>query len=162
MSSFTEELRKPLYAAMTDAEAAAELNALDKTSIHSRFGSYRTLATLLTESEYNVLVSVLDANAAGSRLVADMVRMLTLPGDDRGNGGGIDLGANAVRAWIDALRPAIASALGGENAATAADVLCNKLKSYAESPTSTAELLGATWTITESDVHNWRMETSNG
>ncbi|MEN6458589.1 MAG: hypothetical protein ABFC63_06630 [Thermoguttaceae bacterium] len=162
MSVFTEELQKPLYAAMNDAEAAAELNADNRAEAFSRFGSYRTLATLLTETEYNALVSVLDAAAGQSRFVADMVHMLTLPGDEHGSGGGIDLGDDAVRTRIDALRPAIATALGGEDAETAATALCAKLKAYAERATSTAKLLGAAWIITETDVQNWRKEIANG
>jgi hypothetical protein len=157
MSTLIDELRQPLYAAMTDAEAAAELGAANKIEIFSRFGSFRTLANRLTEAEYNVLAAVLDNTAVHSRLVADMVKMLDLPGDEAGNGGGIDLGSAAVRTKIDALQPDLAAVLGGDNAAGGAAALCAKVSAYAERTTSTAAMLGL-GNVTENDVHNARAE----
>ena len=155
MQILIAELQKPLYAEMSEAQAAAELNAVDKTEIYSRFGSFRTLANLLTESEYGVLRAVLTTTAQQSAVVADMIEMLKLPGDEQGNGGGIDFGAATVRAKIDAIEPALATAIGGETAATDAAALCVKVKGYAERTTSMSAMLGL-GSVTENDVHNAR------
>lgn len=68
-----------------------------------RLASFRTLASVLTAEEYATVRATLDAAAAQSVLVADMVAMLKLPGDENGNGGGIDMGNAAVRAMCDSL-----------------------------------------------------------
>lgn len=108
------ELAKPAYADLSDQEAADALNALTETQIVSRFGSLRTLAALLTAEEYAVVRGTLDAAAGQSVVVADMLAMLKLPGDDQGNGGGIDLGNAAVRAMLDQLcTPAVAAKIKG-------------------------------------------------
>ena len=64
---------------------------------YSRFGSFRTLAELLTPEEYAAVKTALTAAAQGQAVVADMVEMLKLPGDEQGNGGGIDFGSAARR-----------------------------------------------------------------
>jgi hypothetical protein len=155
MQALIAELQKPLYAGMTEVQAAAELNAVDKTEVYSRFGSFRTLANLLTETEYAPLKTALTAAAQQSAVVADMIEMLKLPGDEQGSGGGIDFGAASVRAKIDAMQSALATAIGGENAAADAAALCAKVKGYAERTTSTAAMLGL-GNATENDVHNAR------
>ena len=124
------ELAKPAYAAMTDAEAADVLNAATETAVVSRFGSLRTLAAILTPEEYAAVRSALDAAAGQSVVVADMLAMLKLPGDDQGNGGGIDLGNAAVRVMLDQLcTPAVAA----------------KIKAWAESVTHP-------WSVSVSEV----------
>lgn len=158
MQALIAELQKPLYAEMSEAQAAAELNAVNKTEVYSRFGSFRTLANLLTETEYAALKTVLTAAAQQSAVVADTIEMLTLPGDEQGNGGGIDFGAATVRAKIDAMQSALATAIGGETAAADAATLCAKVKGYAERTTSTAAMLKL-GNVTENDVHNARANT---
>jgi len=140
MQTLIDELSKPLYASLSDAEAAAEINAVSKTEIYSRFGNFRTLANLLTADEYAALKSALATAAQQSAVSADMVEMLKLPGDESGSGGGIDFGAAGVRTGIDNLQAALATAIGGEQAAAAAAALVAKLKAYAERPTSTARM----------------------
>ena len=157
MQALIAELQNPLYAEMSEAQVVAELHAVNKTEVTSRFGSFRTLANLLTESEYGVLKTVLTTAAQQSAVVADMIEMLKLPGDEQGAGGGIDFGAAAMRTKIDAMQAAIAAAIGGENATAAAAALCAKVKGYAERTTSTAAVLGL-GNVTENDVHNARAD----
>jgi len=96
------ELAKPEYAEMTDQEAADALSALTVASpTVDVFGSFRTLAAILTASEYEVLRNTLDTQVAGSRLLADMVTMLSLPGDSSGNGGGIALNNPTTVAMLE-------------------------------------------------------------
>ena len=146
MSTLSEELRQPLYAALSDADAAAALNAVDKTETYSRFGSFRTMASLLTPDEYNALRPVLDTAAQASAVVSDMLGMLKLPGDEQGNGGGIDFGNAAVQAMLDQLCTA---------------EVAGKLKGYAERLTSTTALLGLGH-VGEGDVTRIRAETAAG
>lgn len=98
-STFTElvaELRKPEYGEMSDADAAVALSELTVPGSQYVFGSFRTLGALLTELEYNTLRAVMEAAAAaeksaGGYLVNDMVNSLQLPGNERGDHGGLDL-----------------------------------------------------------------------
>lgn len=90
------------YADM-DCEAVAwAVNALTVSSVpRCVFGSFRTLAALLTSEEYDTLRATLAAVAASERatggyLLNDMLAMLALPGNEDGHGGGIDLGSTAV------------------------------------------------------------------
>lgn len=152
MSILSDELQKPLYASMSDAEAAAEINAVNKTQTYSRFGSFRTLASLLTPVEYNALRNILTAASAQEVYVADMVEMLKLPGDEHGNGGGIDFGSPAVISGVEYLRSSIVSVLGEEAATT----MINKLIAYAQRITSTGSILGLP-VIFESDVYTARL-----
>ena len=62
---------------MTWDEWIADLNAVNKTELFSRFGSCRTLANLLTESEYNLLASVLDAAAAPETGLTPVITQVT-------------------------------------------------------------------------------------
>jgi hypothetical protein len=146
MPSLIDELRKPLYAAMSNAEAVAELDAFDKTEVVSRFGSFRTLAALLTQEEYAAVKTAIEQAASQSPMVADMVDFLKLPGDEQGNGGGIDLGNSSVRAMLDQL---------------CTIEVATKLKSHAERTVSTAAMLGLP-TVYENDVHNARAEIAAG
>ena len=161
MSTLIDELRKPLYAALSDADAAAELNAVNQTEIVSCFGSFRTLANLLSERQYNALAAAIDAAAPHSRLVADMVKMLSLPGDEQGNGGGIDFGAEPTRACLDSLLLGIQQALGGDTAEAEAAAICATVKAYAERPASTAGLLGLEH-VGEGDVARIRAAIAAG
>src|SRR5574343_993260 len=96
-------------AAMTPAEAAVALNAMTTPApMKLVFGSFRTIGALLTATEYNTLRAVLKAAvtqeaSAGGSLYADMEQMLLLPGDEDGNGGGLDLGNAAFVASLAAL-----------------------------------------------------------
>ncbi len=125
------ELAKSQYSAMTDSQATAALNALSPQPC-SRFGSFRTLANLLTADEYNALRPALTAAAAGSPLLTDMLTMLALPGDEQGSGGGLDFGNAAVQAMVGQLcqgNPALAAVPG-------------KLAAYATTETSWAQQNG--------------------
>jgi hypothetical protein len=137
MQTLIDELSQPLYASLSDAAAAVEINALDKVEVYSRFGNFRTLANLLTADEYAALKAALATAAQQSAISADMVEMLKLPGDESGSGGGLDFGAAGVRTGIDNLQAALATASGGEQAAAA---IVAKVKAYAERPTSTARM----------------------
>jgi len=136
------ELAKTDYAELSDAEAAARLNDATTTQIVSRFGSFRTLANLLTEEEYVALRTALDQLAQQNRRVADMVKMLELPGDDRGNGGGIDFGVDATRDQVDQV------CATAEIPAAAA-----KIKAYAEVLQSWAQLNGFPGGVNVAQVH---------
>lgn len=98
-----ERLQHPDMVGLSDDAAAEALNAEYETEVYSRFGSLRTLAALLTPEEYAAVRAALDAAAAQSPVVADMLEFLKMPGDEAGNGGGIDLGNAAVRAMLDQL-----------------------------------------------------------
>jgi len=124
----------------TDAEAAEFLNVKNITETYSRFGSFRTLAELLTPEEYAAVKAALTAAAQGQPVVADMVEMLKLPGDELGNGGGIDFGSPRVAAALAKL------VQGGLDAAIAA-----KLTGYAQRQVSIADQLGL-GRVTDGDV----------
>jgi hypothetical protein len=114
------ELAKSTYSEMSDAEAATAVRANAGIEIYSRFGSFRTLASLLTAEEYGTVRAALTSAASSSVMVADMIEFLKLPGDEAGNGGGIDLGNAATRAMLDQLCSA---------------EVATKLKAYAERDT---------------------------
>ena len=134
----------------SDAEAAEFLNAKNIVETYSRFGSFRTLAELLTAEEYATLKTALAAAAQGQPVVADMIEMLKLPGDERGNGGGIDFGSARVAATLAQL------VQGGLDAAIAA-----KLTGYAQRQISIAEQLGLGY-VTDGDVAFARAHFSTG
>ena len=125
-----DRLQQADCSAKTDAEAVEFLNAKNIAETYSRFGSFRTLAELLTPEEYSALKAALTAAALGQAVVADMVEMLKLPGDEQGNGGGIDFGSSRVG---EALAPLVQ---GGLDAAIAA-----KLTGYAQRQISIADQL---------------------
>jgi len=131
-NALAAELAKPAYTGLSDAEAADALNAATVTEVYSRFGSFRTLAAVLTDVEYATLKGVLFELADSSPKVADSYAMLELPGDDAGNGGGIDFGCAAVRGMVDQL-------VAGEQFTAE---LGSKLKALAERKISRAEELG--------------------
>ena len=153
MKALIDELRDdPVgigYAKMDNAQAAAALQAVNQTETYTRFGSFRTLANLLGEAEYNTLTAVLDGLAAQSRLVADMVKMLELPGDEQGNGGGIDFGSPALVAMLDRLVAA----------GTLPTTIAAPIQGYAQRATSRAAMIGLS-AVTENDVHNARAEVA--
>ena len=107
------ELGKPEYAEITDEEAAAALSVLtDPTPYRMIFGSFRTLAAILDQTEYNTLRAVLKSasdteTAAGGTMLADMTAMLSLPGDSEGNGGGVALNSPGVVAMLDQFAAAV-------------------------------------------------------
>jgi hypothetical protein len=72
------------------------------------FGSFRTLAAILTQAEYDTLratlayYAALEKEAGGSRL-NDMLTTLSIPGDISGRGGGLDLSSPDVVAMLTEL-----------------------------------------------------------
>jgi hypothetical protein len=100
------ELEKPAYAELSDEAALAAVAALTlPTQQRDVFGSFRTLAALLSQTEYNTLRAVLKSasdteTAAGGTMLADMTAMLSLPGDSEGNGGGVALNSPGVVAML--------------------------------------------------------------
>lgn len=79
----------------TDAQVAAYLQGLTVPNTAQVFGSFRTLAGILTATEYNTLRTALVSAAAaektaGGYLINDMIGLLATPGDAVGNGGGIN------------------------------------------------------------------------
>jgi hypothetical protein len=131
----------------TDAEAAAFLNAKNVVETYSRFGSFRTLAELLTPEEYAAVKTALTAAAQGQAVVADMIEMLKLPGDEQGNGGGVDFGSARVAAALGQL------VQGGLDTAIAAKLTC-----YAQRQVSIADQLGL-GSVTDGDVAFARAHT---
>ena len=86
----------PAWSSLSDADCAAAVVATGVPSPPQMvFGSFRTLSAIITQSEYNTLRAALNAAAtaesnAGGTFFADMISMLKLPGDQQGNGGGLD------------------------------------------------------------------------
>jgi hypothetical protein len=117
-------LEQPTYAGLSDNGALAAVNAKTVAQTYSRFGSLRTLAALLTPEEYAAVKATIEAAATQNVMVSDMLTFLKLPGDEAGNGGGIDLGNASVRAMLDSL---------------CALEVAAKIKSYAETLISLAE-----------------------
>jgi hypothetical protein len=131
----TAEIKKAEYQNLTDREIVDKLNAQTVTKVVPRFGSFRTLANILTENEYNTFRTVLATNE--STLILDMVKMLELPGDESGNSGGIDFGSESVRSKLDELVAASSEDIKEVLAAAAI-----KIKAIAEIKVSPAALLG--------------------
>ena len=98
------------------------------------------MAELLTPEEYAAVKAALTTAAQGQAIVADMIEMLKLPGDEQGNGGGIDFASPRVAATLAQL------VQGGLDAAIAAI-----MTGYAQRQTSIAEQLGL-GQVSESDV----------
>lgn len=100
--AWTDEL--PALAELSDQEAADAINAMtaEATPVDV-FGSFRTLAAIVSDAEYEVLRAALNAGIAESHRVADAVDMLATPGDASGNGGGLALGHPSVVAMLEQL-----------------------------------------------------------
>jgi hypothetical protein len=137
-------------ASKSDSEAAEYLNAQNIVETYRRFGSFRTLADLLTAAEYATLRTALTAAAAGQPVVADMIAMLELPGDEQGNGGGIDFGSARV---AETLAQLVESGLDTTIAA--------KVTAHAQRRISIAEQLGL-GSVTDGDVAYARSHISTG
>jgi hypothetical protein len=105
---------------------------------------------LLTPEEYSAVKAALTAAAQGQAMVADMVEMLKLPGDEQGNGGGIDFGSARVAETLAQL------VQGGLDTAIAA-----KLTGYAQRQVSFADQLGLGH-VTDGDVAFARAHFSTG
>jgi hypothetical protein len=97
------------YAGMTAAAIAASLNAPTRTTAVPNFCSLRTLAGVLTPDEYAAVKAAVTNAAQGSAVVADMSAFLQIPGDQSGNGGGLDFSNPAVQAMIGQLCPSNSS-----------------------------------------------------
>ena len=113
MAEWTSEL--PALAALSDEDAAAAINAMTVQQSVMVYGSFRTLAALLTSTEYNALRATLNSAAAaeaaaGGSLINDAVMLLKVPGDQAGNGGGLALNDPTFVAQLDAI-----SAMAGLN-----------------------------------------------
>ena len=102
-------LSQPEYSSLSDEEAALALaNLTIEQPRRYVFGSFRTLASLLTMEEYNTLRAVFKAAvaqeaAAGGALYGDMEKTLLIPGDEDGRGGGLDLGAESFIVALNTL-----------------------------------------------------------
>lgn len=94
----------PEHASQSDAERWAALQAETVLRLRPAFGSYRTLCGILSAAEYVAVQSAVTTVAAADKRVADMERMLLLPGDGQGSGGGIDFGHPAVRGVIQTMQ----------------------------------------------------------
>ena len=149
-STLVARLQQADCTSKSDAEAAAFLNARNVVETYSRFGSLRTLADLLTAEEYAALKTALTAAAQGQPVVADMVEMLRLPGDEQGNGGGIDFGSSRVAEMLVQL---VESGLDAGIAA--------KVSGCAQRQTSIAEQLGL-GNVADGDVAFARSHFSTG
>lgn len=106
MSDWTSEL--PALAALSDADAAAAINAMTVQQTIMVFGSFRTLQWLLTIAEYNAIKTTLLAlaaqeKAAGGSFINDAIMFLNMPGDATGNGGGINFGDASFIANLQAV-----------------------------------------------------------
>jgi hypothetical protein len=128
------ELDRDIYDGKSLSEIQNLLNTPNQTP-YSRFGSFRTLASLLTQDEYTTLRTTLN-NLSSNVLIADMIHFLEMPGDESGNGGGIDFGNESVRTMLDQLFDFSA-----------------KIKAYAEKKMSRAEILGLPF-VEQNDIHN--------
>lgn len=133
------EISKPQYATMSDVEIVDSLNSATITIPCARFTNYRTIASILDDTEYGTLKAVIAALAQQSPRVDDMNKMLALPGDESGNGGGIDFGNVGVRDMLDYL-PTIPGL--SEEVAGVLTKVVPRLKAIAETKTSWAALNG--------------------
>jgi len=112
------ELAKPEYAALSDQAAVDAISLLtDPAPTKMVFGSFRTMAAILTQQEYNLLRAAMTQAAEaeknqGGTLLTDMIQMLTIPGDEAGRGGGLDFTSEGV---IGMLQQFAASVPGLEN-----------------------------------------------
>ncbi len=149
-STLVTRLQQADCTSKSDAEAAELLNAKSVVETYSRFGSLRTLAELLTAAEYAALKTALTAAAQGQPVVADMVEMLKLPGDEQGNGGGIDFGSARV---VETLGQLVENGLDAGIAA--------KVTGYAQRQVSIAEQLGL-GSVADGDVAFARSHFSTG
>ena len=121
----------PAWASLSDADCATAVVAVPVPApTQMVFGSFRTLAAILPQQDYNVLRGALTAAAtaeaaAGGSYINDAIAMLRLPGDQQGNGGGLNFGdpgfvsnlttlcaqanlpnvAGLVAAWVASLQP---------------------------------------------------------
>lgn len=119
----TEIDAHPEWAALSDNEIAALLNAKTKTSIQSRFVTARSILAEIADG-----ADILDALEAASAFVpAVKWAMVYLTGET-----GIDVGYPSTRAQLDGL--AAASIL--------TEVQSEAVKAMALLPTSRAEILG--------------------
>jgi hypothetical protein len=86
-------------------EAAIFINNIMVENPKSVFGSYRTLAKISTEDEYNALRGIIENLVTGETgyLISDMVDMLKIPGDDYGRGGGLDLTSPTFLSFVSGL-----------------------------------------------------------
>jgi hypothetical protein len=107
-TNFGWESELDALAELSDEDAANTINAKTNEASGYVFGSFRTFAALLTSLEYNTLRAVLDGaaateKAAGGTLITDMIVMLSTPGNEHGDGGGIDFNSAAFIAMLGQL-----------------------------------------------------------
>lgn len=98
--ALAEELQKPAYAAMTDAEAADYLNTETVPRIVSRFVNIRTMYAEIGPTETETIIAKLTAAAPENAVIARILSWLA-PVE-----GGIDMGHTATRGYITQLHSA--------------------------------------------------------
>lgn len=96
MTSFGWECELPGLAELSDQDAALAINAMTVQDSIYVFASFRTMAALLSATEYNTLRAVFKQAVAseaaqGGSLLSDMEQMLLTPGSEDGSGGGLDI-----------------------------------------------------------------------
>jgi len=121
-----KELKDNIDTKLSEEEILTALTKKDRVKVISRFGSFRTLADALTDAEYTTVKTTLTEAAKSSVKLSDMLSMLMLPGDDEGNGGGVNIGSPQVRFIIESLFT---------------KEIADKIKKYAEVSISRAEEL---------------------
>lgn len=126
--ALAEELQKPAYATMTDAEAADYLNAETVPRIVSRFVNIRTMYAEIGPAETETIIAKLTSAAPENAVIARILSWLA-PAE-----GGIDMGHTATRGYITQLHTA------GLFTETERDALL----ALGEERISIAESLGAT------------------
>jgi len=138
------------HANQTDAERWSDLTAKTITVTRDRWASLRTIAGILSPDEYDIVRQSLDAAAQTRPVIADAVAMLAQPGDDLGNGGGLNFGHPTVRAMCDQI-------LAGHPDIAA------KLKAFAEEKISQIEQWAAdSVTVREGHLASARQLISEG
>lgn len=129
MSILRTELNDTAYAGLSDAQAAAALNAPTRSrrkaaAFHTERGIVAALGPVMGES----VLSKVEFAAQSNTLLARVVRWLR----DYSESGGLDLAATATRMQLDALQAA--------GVLTAEEVAA--LKALGEEPCSRADELG--------------------
>jgi hypothetical protein len=146
LATLKTQANAPPYSTMTAAAAAAAISALTIAQPVTTFGSFRTLAVLLTATEYNTLRATLDAAVAAAPtnyLLADMRQAMLAPGGSDGSGGGLNFADPAFVAQLAALSSAGGSALAAVPA---------KVAAYASKPVSWCRTNGLPALITAAQI----------
>jgi hypothetical protein len=139
------ELRDERYSTMSPDQILTDLFTPRISTTIMKFGSFRSMASYLTEAEYNVIKKVITAFATQSELMADMKKMLETPGGEDGEGGGLDHGDASFRARVTALPDAAKGAgIINDEEYALANSAKDKILGFAVKLISKAESLGIT------------------